>query len=239
MIPKPPDGSNLIPTLDPDTVKVCYRMATVDWERAKKLADGCTDPFYRAHAHGAIAVAIAKDDPKQAAALLRLAFDSLDAAVQPGKEIPISGGNAGNVGGWLVWQAQQIDAELGAELLWRLLAVLPEEPSSDPQKTWRETEGLGAAAMFLSLIDETLARDLLLRLKPTPTAAYGRSFLPAWGLIDPQFAAEKAKAGGDQTGLLRRQAALIGTIGATGEQRLKIIHYHAGLWRIDVEDLDQ
>ncbi len=239
MIPPPPDGSLVIHSLGPDTVKVCYRMAAVDLPRAKALADGCADPFYKAHAYGAIAVAIAKDDARLAAELLRKAFDSLDDAAQPGKVIPISGGNAGNVGGWLVWQAQQIDPELGAEMLWRLLAVLPEEPSTDPQKTWRETEGLGAAAMFLSLIDETLARDLLLRLRPTPTAAYGRSYLPAWGLVDPKHAEEKANAAGDQADLLRRKAQLIGAMGCTGEQRLKIIHYQAGLWRIDAEDIDQ
>ena len=238
MIPPPPEGSNILQAVDPAVVRACYRMAKVDLARAKELAAKCLDPFYKAHAHGAIAVAISKDDAKQAADLMRKAFDSLDDAALSDKALPVSGGNAGNVGGWLVWQAQQIDPELGAEMLWRLLAVLPEEPSSDPQKTWRDTEGLGAAAMFLSLIDESLARDLLSRLKPTLTAAHGRSYLPAWGLIDPENAKEKAKAAGDEASLAGRKRQLIGAIGASGEQRLKIIHYHAGLWRIDVEDID-
>ena len=238
LIPKPPMGSNAIWPRDADAVKVCYRMAPIDLPRAKKLADASVDPFYQAHARGAMAVAVAKRDPAQAAALMRQAFDSLDESVRPGAEIPISGGNAGNVGGWLVWQAQQIDPELGAEMVWQLRNVLPEEVNTDPQTTWRDTEALGSAAMFLSLIDEDLARELLVRMERSPNTAYSRSYLPAWGLVDPQQAIEKVMARQDHSTALGRAVTLIPAIAATGEQRLKTIHYQAGLWRIDVEDID-
>jgi len=238
-MPPPPADSRIIWSKDSDAVKVCYRMAKVDLPRAVKIAGGCADPFHKAHAHGAIAVAIAKSDARQAADYMRLAFESLDEAAHPGRELPVSAGNFGNVGGWLVWQAQQIDPELGAEMLWRLLAVLPEEPNADPQKTWRDTEGLSSAAMFLSLMDESLARTLLTRLERSQNLAYSRTWLPAWGLVDPEKAFEKASAPADQANPGGRRAQLIGAMAATGEQRLKTIHYNAGLWRIDVEDLDQ
>jgi hypothetical protein len=238
MIPPPPESSNVLQAVDPFVVRACYRMAKVDLPRAEKLAAACVDPFYKAHAYGVIAVAIAARDADHAEAFLRMAFDSLKDGTRPSNVVPISGGNAGNVGGWLVWQAQQIDPELGAEMLWRLLAVLPEEPSSDPQKTWHDTEGLASTALFVSLFDEALARELLVRLERSQTVAYGRAYLPAWGLVDPQSAEQKANAAGDQN-LVRRKAQLIGAIGSSGQQRLKIIHYHSGLWRIDVEDIDQ
>jgi protocatechuate 3,4-dioxygenase beta subunit len=238
LIKKPPAGSNYIWSRDSDAVKVCYRMAPVDLPRANKLADASADPFHKAHARGAMAVAIAKSQPAEAAALMRQAFDALDESVRPGVEIPVSGGNAGNVGGWLVWQAQQLDPELGAEMSWRLRKVLPEDVSADPQQTWRDTEALGSAAMFLSLIDEELARDFLLRMERSPNTAYSRSFLPAWGLVDPQQAIEKVMARKDQTNALGIAVSVIPAIAATGEQRLKTIHYQAGLWRLDVEDID-
>lgn len=238
LIPKPPEGSNVIWSRDSDVVKVCYRMAPVDLARARKLADASVDPFHKAHAFGALAVAIARRDPAQAAALMRQAFDALDESARPGYEMPVSAGNAGNVGGWLVWQAQQIDPELGAEMNWRLRKVLPEEINADAQKSWRDTEALGSAAMFLSLIDEAQARDLLLRMERSPNTAYSRSYLPAWGMIDPQQAIEKVMARKDPSNPQGRAAPLIAAIAASGEQRLKTIHYQAGLWRLDVEDID-
>ena len=93
-----------------------YRMAPVDLPRIRKLVDVASEPFHQAHARGLMAVALAKADAKKnlpaSRALVRAAFDGLDAAAaKKPSELPISAGNFGNIGGWLVLHAQRIGLE--------------------------------------------------------------------------------------------------------------------------------
>jgi hypothetical protein len=64
-------------------VRVCYRMAPVDLERAQAIADKLTEPDQRAHALGVMALALAEKKPDTARALLHSAFDQLDGLVAP------------------------------------------------------------------------------------------------------------------------------------------------------------
>src|SRR5262249_10435622 len=67
-------------------VQVCYRMAPVDLERARRLADGIGDPHYQARAYGVMALALAKAQPARAVELLDRAFAVLQAHRDSGKD---------------------------------------------------------------------------------------------------------------------------------------------------------
>jgi protocatechuate 3,4-dioxygenase beta subunit len=241
--PPPPADSRLIDQKDHYVVRACYRMAPVDLPRALKLVAAMTDPFHQAHARGVMAVALAKTDAAQSRALIRSAFDGLDAAAaKKPDELPISTGNFGNIGGWLVLHAQRIDPELAAEARWRLLRLLPEVPSADIQQRWRHVEALSSAALFLAEIDAPLARELLTRLDGDlqlgVMGGNSRTWLPAWGVVDPAEALRRAGELGEERTRLQGKITLLPALAGTGEVREKLLHYQAGLWRIDVEDLD-
>jgi protocatechuate 3,4-dioxygenase beta subunit len=241
--PSPPEGSRLLNQKDHYVVRVCYRMASVDLARAKRLVASMTDPFHQAHARGVMAVALAKSDSHQSRELMRLAFDALDAAAAKKRsDLPLSTGNVGNIGGWLVLNSQQIDPELAAESRWRLLRLLPEVASSDPQQRWTDVEALSSAALFLAEIDAPLARELLTRLDgdwQLSIVGSSRTWLPAWGLVDPAEALRHASEISDERSRLCAKITLLSAIAATGVARERLLHYQSGMWRIDVEDIDQ
>ncbi|HZN33451.1 MAG TPA: hypothetical protein VFB80_06505, partial [Pirellulaceae bacterium] len=238
----PPKDSRLIDQRDHYITIASYRMAPVDLPRIKRLVDSMTDPFHQAHARGVMAVALAKTNAKESRELIRSAFDALDAAAaKKPSELPVSTGNFGNIGGWLVLHAQRIDPELAAESRWRLLRLLPEEASADPQYRWRDTEAISSAAMFIAEIDAPLARELLTRLDgdlQLTISGSSRTWLPAWGLVDPAEAVRRAAGLGDERIRTNAKTTLLSAVAATGEVREQLLHYQAGLWRIDVEDID-
>src|SRR5262249_47853085 len=75
-------------SLAPDeyAVRVCYRMAPVDPERARRLADRITDPCHKARAYGVMAQALALTKPARATELLHQAVRVLAEHVAAGKD---------------------------------------------------------------------------------------------------------------------------------------------------------
>jgi protocatechuate 3,4-dioxygenase beta subunit len=242
--PPPPEGSNLINQKDRYVVRACYRMAQADLPRAIRLADTIVCPFTRAHAHGVMAVGVSKTDVPKAGELVRTAFDIIDAgAKRKPEELPLSKGNVGTIGGWLVAHAQRFDPQLAAEARWRLLRVLPDQPWADPgQQRSNDIHAIASAAMFLAEVDPELARSLLERLDGDPQlAALGGNFntwLPAWALVDPEAAVKRLDKMLHASSRSRSTGTVAEAIALEGIALERVLHDSAGIWRIDVEDID-
>src|SRR5262249_19036697 len=110
----------------PFSVKVCYRMASVDLPRARAIADklatannGTRESAQKAHAYGVMAMALAEKDPTTAKALLRQAFDQL--ASFSGRDTR----TAWPVAAVLLGYSEAVDPERTREYFWRTLALHP------------------------------------------------------------------------------------------------------------------
>jgi protocatechuate 3,4-dioxygenase beta subunit len=235
MITPPPEGSNHFPQKDSYTVRACYRMVQVDAQAAEAVAEGMADALYKAHACGVMAAAIAKEDSGRATTFVRRGFQILDEQQRTGDPDRVWPITTGAVGGMLLVQSQQIDPELGAEMLWRLLALLPEAPAKDGRGSYQQTESLAVGAMFLSLFDSDLAEEVLLRAKGSQSVGSSRAYLPAWGLIDPHVAVQEINLQ-DQRQRYSSKLSLIVALTATGAERLRFIEKQGVLWSIDDED---
>ncbi len=229
LIPKP--QQNEFHRRDHYSIRACYRMAQADRPRALKLAETITDQLSRAYALGVIAQAVAKTDPKQAAELMRRGFALLEEdSARPDPPQLTSPLVAGSVAAALVLIAEQIDPTLVRECLWRAVA-LQRPHTEDPQRVWRYATGNNGLAMVAARYDGKLA-ELLLPLASVDWVS--REAQLARYLANPQRAidtAEKAKED-------RERLTLIGYL-ATEEDRLpRLILNTLGIWRIDVEDID-
>jgi hypothetical protein len=108
------------PLHDMYAVRACYRMATVDPRRARKLADRIKDPIHRGHALGAIAHALAEHDLSGAKKMLRDAFTQLETAEVPSEPRPFT---ALKVAVALLPTVERIDVALLREYLSKTLSL--------------------------------------------------------------------------------------------------------------------
>jgi protocatechuate 3,4-dioxygenase beta subunit len=231
----PPPRTNEFNQRDHYAIRVCYRIARVDQLAALKLADSITDLPSRAYALGVIARAVAARAPKEAVELLRRAFVLLDTeAARPDGPQFTSPLLPGTVAAALVLLAEQVDAKLVRECLWRAIA-LQRPPTDDPQQVWRYHTGNNALAMAAARYDRTLAEFLL---APPTTQFYSREAALAGFLVHPRRSVanvDKAPKGKDDRELLQ----LIGFVTTEDDRIPRLILNTLGIWRIDVEDIDE
>src|SRR5262249_31420754 len=139
----------------------------------------------------------------------------------------------GSVAAALVLIAEQTNATLVRECLWRSVA-LQRPHTEDPQKVWRYTTGNNALAMAAARYDGKLAGFLL--AAPTPQFYSRESRLAAY-LANPRRVVESfgksPKAEED-----REILQLIGYLATEEEGIPRLIFNALGMWRIDVEDID-
>jgi hypothetical protein len=112
---------------DDYTQRVCYRMVTVDPERAMKLSREMTNYRQKARALGAMALALArsKGDRAAPARLLAESFSVLQEAVESRKDMWDGLSMACTAAAGLLPIIEQVDPSLVPEYLWRTLALRP------------------------------------------------------------------------------------------------------------------
>ena len=229
-----PPGPNRFNQRDQYAIRVGYRIAQVDLPAALKLASSITDAPSQAYALGVIAQAASKNDPKQALDIMRRAFALLEEdAARPDPPQLTSPLTAASVAAALVLVAEQIDATLVRECLWRSVA-LRRPDNGDPQEVWRYMTSNNGLALAAARYDGKLAEFLL---PSAPTEWASRESKLAQFLANPQRAveaAEKAPKGKDD----RELAQLIGYLSTEPDHVPRLIFNSIGMWRIDVEDID-
>ncbi|HEY8506697.1 MAG TPA: hypothetical protein VIL46_19090 [Gemmataceae bacterium] len=125
----------------PYAVRVCYRMAPADLERARRIADRIGSPqpelgpVQKAHAYGVMAMALAGKDPATARGLLAHAFDQL-ALPRAGRVYAAS--RPFPVAMTLLGYAETVDPARTREYFWRTLALHP----GPALETWSPDEAL-------------------------------------------------------------------------------------------------
>jgi len=130
-------------------------------------------------------------------------------------------------------RAEQIDAALVRECLWRSVA-LRRPDNGDPQEVWRYMTANNALAMAAARYDGKLAEFLL---PSAPIEWASRESKLAEFLANPQRAvesAEKAPKAKDDRELVQ----LIGYLSTEPDHVPRLIFNSLGMWRIDVEDID-
>ncbi len=144
------------------TQRVCYRMATLDPDRAMRLARGMTDYRYKARALGAMALALAQSgkDRAPAVALLDEAYGLLE-QVAGGKQDQWDGlGMACTAAAGLLPIVEQVDPSRVRECLWRTLAMRPPLRSGDSRDGIPLIAGSRVAAV-VACYDREMARQIL------------------------------------------------------------------------------
>ncbi|HEV3023833.1 MAG TPA: hypothetical protein VGX76_15265, partial [Pirellulales bacterium] len=178
-------------------IRVCYRMADADPERARRIADEIINPYLRAYALGLMAKAWSGSDKRRAQGWLDEAFELLADVVEAGEERIGGPQPAAGVAAALLSVAELIDARLVRERLWRTLAF---RRSDDVPPGRRHAEDLTSTlALLLARFDRDVARQLLdpflnrLRLNGlAELSAYDRNsfWIDAAVAIDPNWAVE-------------------------------------------------
>ena len=179
--------------------RICYRMAPVDLERARRIAEKTREPYYRAQAYGVMAQALAKSNPKEAEKLLQEAFAKLAAHAASGEDRFNDTHDASSMAASLLPVAESIDPQLVSEFLWRAVALRhpPQEKASRPTTGFEKLNAPArdpALAMALARYDRDLARRFW---KPNAQQAeaimrsgYGNAIVVAPLVIDPKGAIE-------------------------------------------------
>lgn len=196
-------------------VRVCSRMAAVDFDRARRIADGIRDPMARANALGVIADALTEKDKARAQALLRESFALLTAQADAGlpvvetwRRTPL------RVAVGLLAAVERIDPALVREYLWHTLSLrgsmtlspaygqhVPPLGKISPEAPLRLADPV--LAILVARYDPSLAR--LLALAPGDGTLDGGFkevpyyLLGAMAVIDPQAAIEATIAMPQQT----------------------------------------
>jgi len=144
------------------TQRVCYRMVTVDPDRAMKLARGMTDYGCKARALGAMALALAQSrkDRVKAAALLNEALGMLEQVAAGNQDLWNGLSMACTAAAGLLPIVEQVDPSLVRECLWRTLAMRPPLRSGDSREGIPLIAGSRVAAM-VACYDREIARQIL------------------------------------------------------------------------------
>jgi RNA polymerase sigma factor (sigma-70 family) len=226
------------PTLrDQWAQRVCYRMAPVDLERAKRIADRIGDPYHKAYAHGVMAQALAKSQPAVAKELLQKAFALLQAVVEAGKDQFNGFWGSPSVGGCLLPVAEQIDPQLVPQFFWRALSFRSPPPAED-DRAWQGEMGDAALAMVLARYDRAMARPLVEAAARRMEKLTGRmeAFFTAALLIDPAWAVKLVEDMPEGREKDWARLTVTGMLTRSGEEFWRKVHSHLALWAPDAED---
>ena len=183
---------------DLKVIRAVGRMAAIDRERARRLAEALESPIYQALALGSLARGLADADPKAAATLLDEAFGRLIKSARTGVE-----GQAATAAE-LLPVAERIDPELLRRCFWRTVALRPPRPAgADPRGMYEG--GAASLAIILARYDRTVARQVLEpAARRVRSLDYGRRSLTlklfaAAAVIDPAWAVALADSLPDDT----------------------------------------
>ncbi|HVA50532.1 MAG TPA: carboxypeptidase-like regulatory domain-containing protein [Pirellulales bacterium] len=175
------------------TVRVCYRMATVDGERARKLAGRLTSPYLRALSLGWTARGFAISDRRRACSMLNEAFGILHSLVEADEGRFYGPQSAAVAAAALLPVVEAIDPQLVREYLWRAVSFRRSYPHDDQQDRLAEAATL---ALLLAQYDRDVARlvlepvvDRLKRRSRDQTSVCVRAAVDAACAIDPKWAA--------------------------------------------------
>ena len=228
-------------------VRVCYRMAPVDLERARGIAEWIVDPYLKVQAHGVMAQALAESQPEAARDLLRRAFALLDAQVRAG-DLPNvleiqqdhfdNSYSASSLAGSLLPAAERIDPSLVGEFFWQAVSFRLPRTGNEQQAILADRSN-AALAMTLARYDRQVAGallELLARRQPSWPVGGSEVFFAATVLVDPARAVEVVE--GLPEGFERTRATLVvvGLLTRDGDSLWRKLQDHLGLWSIDVED---
>jgi hypothetical protein len=240
---------------DDYTQRVCYRMAAVDLERARKLAAGMKDYRRKARALGAMALMLVKvrQDYATASRLLDEAFAVLDEAVSSNHDDWNGLGMACTAGAGLLPIIEQVDALRLPEFLWRTLALRPPIPGPNGRDGISDLAAAQVAAMA-ARYDRAIGRQVLrsfadralaerIGLEDWGSMFRGDSLFEAAAVVDPAWAAERIESlpeTGDPSGRgLKDHAcsAVARILAPEGAARWRAVEWYLmHLWRIDSED---
>jgi hypothetical protein len=173
------------------TPRVCYRMATVDGERARNLAQRLTSPYLRALSLGWTARGWSISDPRRARQTLDEAFNILRSLVDADEGRFYSPQCAAVAAAVLLPVVETIDPQLVREYLWRAVSFRRSYPGGNQHDRLAEAATL---ALLLAQYDREVARlvlgpivDQLKSLDETSVGA--RAAVDAACAIDPKWAA--------------------------------------------------
>jgi hypothetical protein len=239
------------------TQRVCYRMVAIDQARALNLARAfMTNHRYKARALGAMALALAtsKKDRAHATLLLSEAFELLEHAAGRKADDWDGLSMACTVAASLLPVAEQVDASLVREFLWRTLAMRPAWRSGDTRDEIPLIAGT-RIALVVGRYDREIACQILDGLAETELAKaasagaseasyYITSLLKAVAYVAPSHAgsllARLPDSGGETATSLRNEGRLeVARILATpsGEERWRMLERSLlHVWPIDSEE---
>jgi hypothetical protein len=227
---------------DQYAVRVCFRMAPADEERAKRVAGRVTDPGYRAQAYGVMAVALARaKKPARAAELLHQAFTVLADYVGGVKDQPRSLLPAPVIGASLLPFAEEVDPSLVSEFFWRVFALRTPPPAEAP--VWQAAESPDLA-LLLARYDRTAARTLLESMEHRAPfteeryGSFGRTLLPALAAVDPKWAVQvfdRLPAGAQKE---MQRLMLVRALALDGEAYWRFVFQQCMVWWVDDNEDD-
>ena len=181
------------------TPGICFRMAPVDLERARRIADGIDSA---PEAYGNMARSLAEVDVELARGMLEIAVELLtDPTSREGRPYTVS--NDCVVAGSLLPMAAEIAPDRLRDYLWQAVALRWSSPSMAtlPDPRWPALSTDAKLAFFVARYDRDLARLLVapaLRLfeeRAEQLEARGRDWRPLFAAlveIDPEWAVELA-----------------------------------------------
>lgn len=215
--------------------RVCYRMASVDLERARRIAGGSRTA---GHCYGVMACALADRDPTSARELLETAFERLEGEARGAGEI----GKPAIIASSLLTAVEAVAPERLEEYLWRSLMLRPLRSKPDEYDSWRAYLRADATvAFYVARYDRALAGALLDPALEFLIASDGDRDSHEWkagyaalAVIDPARALELAASE-----LPPRALGVVGSVLAReGEERRRYVQdEHVNLWVIGKEDL--
>lgn len=135
-------------------IRVCYRMAAVDLERAESVRQGHPDNqsnFAKQHSLGVMAMAVHMSDPGRAKQLLQQAWTELESAVQTKRGNSSSGVYSFGVATALANYTQKINPDGLTDAFWRTVAMYPGPQGNSWQPENQEIEDLERQAMLVLL----------------------------------------------------------------------------------------
>jgi hypothetical protein len=234
---------------DQYAVRVVYRMARVDLDRARRLAGAIADLPLRGYGLGMAALGLAEADKRpEAARLLNEAFAVLERAAEAGGGQPSGMYGPAVVAAVLIPVAERIDPQLVPGAFWRALSLRAPKTSARPESDPGSIADVQLAAA-LSRYDRAGARTLLDPVlgPDTATPALGGSRgLPyvAVALIDPRRAVALVEALPEAPGLKAHEPsnaarlAVARMLARRAEDRWRhLTYHHLHLWVPDVEDI--
>jgi hypothetical protein len=230
-------------------VRVVYRMAPLDLDRARRLAESIDDDCLKGYALGMMALRLTETGKDSARAVLESAYESLERSSRISREKPRSIYQITSIAGVLLPVAERVAPGLVEEYLWRSLAM--REPNLwETEPRGRHAEADVQLAMMLAWYDRAIAGSLVEPFAqgsgPAPGFFSSRGELyAAAATIDPKWAVALVEALPEDPDLKIQspknsaRLAVATVLGRPGGQRFrKLEHSFLHLWVPDIEDID-